>query len=430
MSARTFEVPEHLLPTLLARLDRLRDRAHHLGCSPPTAEVVAWRMVETMTVVGAKRIHRVAVVEVTNPFVSAGAFALAARVEHTPNGNLLWAHDRAHTSHLARFRYAPAACDFCRTQRNRGDTFIVHNTRTGDLLQVGRDCMEIATGIRPEVADLAHTVAEMAAPDMGPSDTWPAGSHHYPTETVLAAAAALIRISGFVSAKKADEAAGILSTGRILSAALDGWRPIPGTPQAVLDVVSGNGPVADEDLAVARGTARMAAAIDRDTAGDFEGNVAVACGGDTTPCSAVGIACAAVSMYLRESEAARMATMGAVSGHFGAVGDKITASKLSKKDRDAGVTAHAPIAAEVVSVRAYDTMFGTMSLVKLMADSGHILTWRTKEPWVLRHRPGCPESRSIIWAGLRASVTGTIKAHGEYRGTPETEITRAKLVEL
>lgn len=262
------------------------------------------------------------------------------------------------------------------------------------------------------VQALTRDAATLGAPGLDEDAPWPAGSRHYAASTVLTAAAVLIRLRGFVSAKQATDT-GTESTARILAAALAGWRRLPETPPEVLAVVAGGAP-RPEDAGVARGTARMAAAIDANTASAFEASVAAACGGDTISETAVGVACAAVAMYLREAETQQITTMGRVSGHFGAVGDRLSAAKVPKKDRDAGVVHHAPAPATVASVRTFNGDFGTTWLVKLLADSGHVFAWRASND------PGVRPGDSVV-------VRGTIKAHAEHKGTPETVLTRAAL---
>lgn len=419
MSTRTYRIPEHKLAGFVASVDTLGAKVATIGGARPVVEVVGWETVaDPRAPRGAATFRRFATVEVSTPAATSARFRLLGAVEHQATGNLVWASPDAAEGFdvdLRRFRTGAPACEHCNTARRRGNTFIVLNLATGAVAQVGRDCMLSATGISDAVADLVRAMDHVRAPAMEDRETWPTGSAHYSAPLVLSAAAALIRLRGFQSSKAAD-ADGLLSTAHILRQALIGWRPVAGTPPEVLAIVRG-GPPEAEDMAVARGTRNMAAAIDPTTASDFDANVFAACAHDTISETAIGIACAAVRGFLRERDAQRMAIMGNVSGHFGAVGDRLTPAKLTKKDREAGITNHAPVNGEVVSVAAFDGMYGTTWLVKMLADSGHVFAWRASTD------PG-------VKAAQRVEIRGTVKAHAEYKGTPETVLTRGCLVAI
>ena len=43
-------------------------------------------------------------------------------------------------------------CDHCKTERNRKDTYIVRNVKTGEFKQVGKRCLEDYTGLDAGIA--------------------------------------------------------------------------------------------------------------------------------------------------------------------------------------------------------------------------------------------------------------------------------------
>lgn len=418
MATRTYTIPEYKVDAFARAVERLAMKADAADCERPTMEIVGYDL-HPMAVGNpnaAAAFYRVARVEVTNPaVVGKSVFKLVGTIQHESTGNILWLapDERDAGRDLRRFRDGAPVCEHCKVDRRRGDTFLVGFVGSDAVIQVGRDCMLEVTGIKPATVALVVEVDDLDGMGLDNDATWPVGSHHYPAGMVLGAIAAQIRECGYLSAAKAqpDEA----TTSMVISRALSGF-PMRGTSPEVLRIIREHRAEGD-DAVVARGTGRMAAAIDRDACTDFEANVAVACGGESIAERSVSIACAAVSMYLRAREAERLATMGKVSGHFGAVGDRITSAKLTKKAREAGTVHHAPMAATVASVRVFDGMFGRTWLVKLLADSGHVLTWRASTEVTAK-------------AGDRVVVEGSIKAHSEYNGTPETVLTRAGLREM
>lgn len=75
----------------------------------------------------------------------------------------------------------------------------------------------------------------------------------------------------------------------------------------------------------------------------------------------------------------------------------------------------------------YDTLFGTRYSTVLRDAAGNILVWRSSD--VLWYAPdGDSGGYTCAPAGTRAVIKARIKAHGEYKGVLQTEISHAKLL--
>jgi hypothetical protein len=70
-------------------------------------------------------------------------------------------------------------------------------------------------------------------------------------------------------------------------------------------------------------------------------------------------------------------------------------------------------------VTGWDTAYGYTTLLKFVTDDGAVLVWKASKTSI---------SRFDI--GKRYTVLGTVKAHTEYRGNKQTQITRCKLNEV
>lgn len=83
--------------------------------------------------------------------------------------------------------------------------------------------------------------------------------------------------------------------------------------------------------------------------------------------------------------------------YFGSVGDKVE------------------LILTLTHIGGYDTMYGFTSVYTFADDEGHQFVWKT----------GCYLDQS---EGSKLTVRGTIKAHSEYRGARQTELTRCKVI--
>lgn len=70
------------------------------------------------------------------------------------------------------------------------------------------------------------------------------------------------------------------------------------------------------------------------------------------------------------------------------------------------------------AVTSWQTRFGVTMLYKFTAEDGTIFTWKTCSYGV---------DSDFVDTGKKISITGTIKAHSEYKGRKETELTRCKI---
>jgi hypothetical protein len=423
MTATTYTIPEHRLGDFTASVDALARRADRLGVSRPVAEVVGEELRPVMnsngtprTVGGLKVLAKWIKVEVTSPVVTIPGWRFLGVVQHEIAGNILRVAPDGAARDLLAFRNTKPVCEHCNTMRDRRDTYLVESTAGGGIRQVGRTCLGDFTG-RDCLAALQVVVDATMLPSFGMADedVWPRTSLYYDTEQVLQLCAVSITTHGFVSSKKAFETS-CQSTANVVEAALVGMRWVAETQPEVAYAVNSSANVPIKARRIAAGALNTARAIDAETANDYQHNVRVALAGETISLRSLPFAAAAVAGFIRD-EAAELARMAlSAGGHLGNVGDRFTSKKLTKKERESGAF-HAPFGAKLLSKHITEGIYGVTTWVKLAADSGHAVTWKASD-------------YVTIEEGSRVIVEGTVKEHAEWRGVPETHITRAKLTKV
>jgi hypothetical protein len=143
-----------------------------------------------------------------------------------------------------------------------------------------------------------------------------------------------------------------------------------------------------------------------DPTNDYLWNVHVIASQASIEPKAAGIAASIVASYLRdrarlvERKAREAALAGSASQWIGTEGEKVT------------------VTATLVDVVTIEHEFGYKYLHKLVDEAGNIVKWfcSGRSPW--------DDGRGGYAKGETRTVTGTVKGHGEYRGTKETTLTR------
>lgn len=106
------------------------------------------------------------------------------------------------------------------------------------------------------------------------------------------------------------------------------------------------------------------------------------------------------------------------------------ANARAPKARHADVAAgkRATFEATLVRIYHFETAFGTKRIATFRTDDGAILVWKTTAAigWDYTDSDGFTRWHRVAPLD-RVRIVGTVKAHGEYRGQPQTELTRCKV---
>lgn len=415
----TYDIREGRFHELLGRVVRMNRRSERCGTLPIGIEKISERLEDELfpndqdrylSLAGKPtgRKFKVYTIKLTGETPVVAGWAFVARLQHTEAGNIVSRAPKAYDVVLPESYWtAEPACDHCRTRRARHDTFVLLETETGALRQVGRNCLadylrneNVASAVR--MWGLIDDVREfLSSPDreddgfLGGGDG--GGRRVYEIERVLGAAAAAIRQHGWVSTAAAREAedSGVRKDS---TASRVHFILCPPGRNASREVVREwiDAQPTDEDKTEAEKALAWCRALVPTS--DYERNLHVATALPIVDPRNVGIVVSGVAGYQRSvrREAERLIPQ-ANNEHVGEIGKRLRGLKL-----------------RVESSRIHEGEFRTSTIVKFVDDAGHRFVWFAS---------GVVEAK----AGQDFTVTGTVRRHAEYRGTKETVLNRCQM---
>lgn len=319
-----------------------------------------------------------------------------ASVEHTKNGNIITGVNGVEVPE--RYYNSPPVCEHCNSKRYRKDTYIVRNVTTGEFKQVGKSCLKDFThGLSAEAVvnyiSLFDTLIEGEAPDPGSH-----GEHYLLKEEYLAYAAETIRHFGYVRTNDGRSTA---------SRSMDYYQAARGRAitrnyleqlQDEMNSVNFN-PESPETVQLVKEALEWASCQNEDS--NYIHNLKTVCSLEYVTYKNFGLLVSLFPAHNRDLEKAakRKATYDAEhnSEYVGEVKDRITVKVQSVK-----------------CVTSWETDFGITRIYKIIGEDGNVYTWKTGKFID-------DENAANI------SITGTVKAHTEFRGIKQTELTRCRV---
>lgn len=338
--------------------------------------------------------------------VLAGGWTFLGAIEHTENGNLLHGDDKA----LAQFRTASADCVHCGYKRNRKKTVVCRN-ENGELAQIGTACVKDYLGYHgnPErlvmLVEMIRELRDMFDPDEdGESFRGSAGYEiGTTTDLFLTVVCSCVRLYGWTSKASAQERGGI-ATADLVRYVLGFSRLRSNDEDEELrEMIRNASQVTDADSEEAQAVKAFALAIPPDTDNNYLGNVRIALSGSYVLPRHFGIAASAIAARRTDEEKRREQEEREgkrnASQHFGEIGKRLT------------------LRVTVDFVRSFETDYGTKYLVSMTTEDGHIAkSFSTGEFGRTAEK------------GSDFTIKGTVKAHEEYKGTKQTDLTRVAIV--
>lgn len=384
MMTKTYEIPAGNIEIVRARIAELAKRAAKIAARgklsdyTPITLTVGERGTRKTERGGSEAIFRCTL---TGSAPKLAGWSFAAALQHEEAGTIVRSIPGAETD-LTAYRNASPACEHCNTTRRRADTYVVVHPEFGTR-QVGSSCLADFTGHDSPEAALAVAEILCAADDElegGGSSGHPVGD----ALEFLAFAAAQIRVNGWTSRTVSRE------TGRPATADLAMMSLFP-TPTQTSRLMP---EAADTELATA---ALEWSKSSLGSTSDYEHNLTVALAGGIVTHRLAGIIASLIPAYQRAVGAELERKHARAAGHVG------TPGKREKFEL------------ELVRVFSFDGAYGTTHTHKFRHESGAVVVWKTGTTML---SPG------------KYAVTATVKEHGDYRGEPQTVLTRAKCVEL
>lgn len=313
-------------------------------------------------------------------------WTFVASLEHTPDGVIV--RTVPGETLPAAYQTASPNCDHCRVRRSRSSTYIVRD-EGGYLRQVGSTCVRDFLGHK-DAETIARWCEHLAtfAGDAEESEFYGGGSQRaLDSVEYVAYVVAAIKHSGWVSRTTARNSNGFEQA----------------SADFALDQIYERNPKyitlrpTDDDRAEARDAIEWGA--EQDGEGDYLSNLRVVCAPAYVRPRAEGILASVVVAYRRfqEREVERRTRAERVPGKLlGKVGEKLT------------------VEATVTGLREIASDFGASFLYTFTTAEGDTVKWFASR-------------EQDVKVGDAVRVTATVKGHGEYKGFPETQVTRGKL---
>ncbi|HLR95018.1 MAG TPA: hypothetical protein VK053_10860 [Jiangellaceae bacterium] len=312
------------------------------------------------------------------------------------------------------WRPEPGRCDHCGKFRDRNTTYLVTHPETGETMQVGASCMEAFLGIRPK----GLWTLGMGMRDLYPEyETPPPASSMTVTDNRELIAKALIATEmgkRYVSKSRAEEWGTASTADRVedlfgedsLRRYTPEEREEREQAQTQLQDVLDSGVVDD---VIAAGTA-----VGTDS--DYGRNLTTVLQAGFATDKMRGTVISAVAVYGRQQ---RETVKAQADRDRAATAAQGFAADVKTRMREVPVT----VTNVYESTRpryAYPYGDEPFQIITMRDADGHEIVWKTG-------------SIQPVEPGDRVTMTGTVKAHSQYRGVDQTEISRAlleKLVEL
>ena len=422
----TYTIPESRFEELKKRLEKwnsraekLREKKLELEFEPLTFDVVGDKMVPEFypnpypnapELAGKPTglVKKFVEVQVSGkPPVVAG-YRFLARLQHTEAGNIVSRAPGCPSEHdlsLEKYREASNDCEHCGWNRKRKDTFVLEETKTGTLKQIGRTCLGdyLRTGDAAEAVRIFNLLHEIGASHVTNPVGYAGGEAVYvSTKRFIASALSAIRSYGWHPSKTDD--ATVSSTWFIMRpppiGGYETWQNLQPTEE-------------DEEKAEKILIWARSLSDDKSKVSDYLWNLRVACSFNFLVEKTSAIVASAPVAYNRamerkarelaeKSAAATEAAEKATSGFYGDIGQRYT------------------LTLTVMAISEFKNTGGfgpeVKQVLKFKDGDNNVFTW-------------FPSKYVSAEIGDVYQVKATVKKHDEWRGRKQTLLTRCMLME-
>lgn len=321
-----------------------------------------------------------------------------ASVEHTEKGNIINSIGCG-VEVPERYYTSEPFCEHCNSKRARKDTFIVMNQVTGEFKQVGKSCLKDFTN----GMDAAMVSKYYSFFDELIKGEQPDGCGHieayYETKEILAYAYECIKHFGYVKINASEKST--------WDRTFDYWCVNHGFTRWISDhkvyeykqQMKNVGFNPESESTIKAVEDALVWIAEQEESNNYMHNLKIVCGSKYVSASNSGIAVSLFPTwnkdleYQKKQEAKRNAD--ATSKHVGEIGQRITFKIAS-----------------ATCLTSWETEWGITQLFKIVDYSGNVFTWKTS---------AYPDFEKV------ETITGTIKAHNEFRNCKQTELTRCKV---
>ena len=335
--------------------------------------------------------------------IKANGWQFIATIDHLKNGNII-KYGVSNVTLPTEYRQAKnTTCNHCNTTRYRKQTHVIYKETTKEFKQVGSKCLQVYTGIDvnkvfacADVINLLNDVDSIPcnfSRDNLESEFF-GGSKYINVVETVACAYDVVKVLGYANSKSDMSTASVVADVELyLNGKLKKYYPkdYKSFKRIFEDVKF----LSAESIEKAREIISYVKA--QKVTNDYMNNMHVLLSEVEILNKYRAFIVSAVAVYnkgleqekaYKEQHAEEM-----TSNYIGAVGQRITLDVVECK-----------------AVTAWENEFGVTFIYKLVDTNKNILTWKT----------------SKVISDVK-TITGTVKAHNDYKGIKQTELTRCKV---
>ena len=387
-----FSIYENYMDDLRKKVQKIQRKCEKLGCEFHYEEVgEEFKTINDIT-------YRFVLVEAEG-VAKVNGWQFVGSVEHTDAGNLI-RKAVVDVEIPERYRTSDTYCEHCKTMRRRNDVYLVMNEE-GEFKQVGKNCLcdftrGMSASMAAEMASLRSLFEQYENAEE--FEDWTGGflsnRAYIQTKTVLAYAWETVRGYGY---KKADDGYStkerVLEYYKVREGLVHYAREAMEDIRKEMELINLN---PDSEEVMENVEKMIAWAKEQEANTDYMNNLVVAANNEFCDYRRFGILCSLVPVYLRAmSRLEEQKAEKKVAGYIGEVGKRITVEITDGR-----------------CIASWATDFGMTFLYKFTDADGNILVWKTGN---------CIEETSV------KTLTGTVKAHDEYKGVKQNVMTRCKV---
>lgn len=387
MQPKTYQIYEATFERFSERIAKINTRCRRVGVPEVSFKIVG-EAIREENIDGKQIFRKVFSVEVSGNYPKVDGYQFIGTIQHLDaDGNIIRAVPGETID--PKYRDAQSYCDHCRTMRRRIDTFLVRNEATKEVLQIGRNCLAdyVNSSNVEQIAkafDLYLEAIDIAEASEDECSSGGGGKTYIQLRKLLAYAVASVNQFGYISKGRAEQS-GEQSTAYMTLDAL--FPPKNATPKPVHE---SDYAAADLALAWARGLK------EQNPDNDYLWNITVVAQNEYITFREVGLAVSIVSAYQRQLDYAKKQEANANSAYVGDVGARLT------------------LAVQFDRAASFEGSYGTTYILMFRTSAGDCVVWKTS-------------NRGDWETGQEYKIKATVKAHKEYRGTKQTEVSRVAI---
>lgn len=391
-----YNIPVENIEELRKAAAKIQKKAIKHGCKVVFEEIDEFFKTETDK--DGNEITRKYIVVEAEGEAKAEGWVFAGTIEHTKVGNILRSVSDEHKI-PERYRDAEPYCEHCHTKRARKDTYVVYNEETGEFKQLGKSCLkEYTNGLSLNMA--AMVLEWLKEVEEYCSYTGTSRKVYFDVKEVSKYFVETMRKLGW-----ANSSAEELSTKNVAMNFYDldhGCHWLNKEEKERFETLKNKTEfnadnTTDEYLEAALDWAK---GWDGHEYNDYRDNLKVIASMEYCEWKHLGYLASLYMAYdkdmKREIKRMERNKSKAQSEFVGEVKDKVSCSVKEFK-----------------CLTSWETQWGVTFLYEFITEEGNVLIWKTGK-WI--DEDGQPRT-----------ITGTVKAHNEFRGVKQTELTRCKI---